>query len=101
MGCAMLSVVLLGWKRLTGQEGMGEGDVWIATALGLAVGWPLGGIGLLAAVMLGSVVGIAYATCSGKGLNIRIPFGPFLAIGAVSSLAWGQAWLNWYILQLS
>ena len=99
-GGGLLAVVLLGWKRLTGQDGMGEGDVWIAASLGLAAGWPLIGVALLFAVLLGSFIGVGYAVLSKQGFKIRIPFGPFLAIGFVGALAWGQMVLSWYILQL-
>ena len=99
-GAAVIGGVLIGWKRLTGQDGMGEGDVWIAGAVGLAAGWPMIGISLLFAVFLGSLVGIGYVVIVRKGLKIRMPFGPFLATGLVLSLFWGQNALNWYILQL-
>jgi prepilin signal peptidase PulO-like enzyme (type II secretory pathway) len=31
-----------------------------------------------------------------KTLKDNIPFGPFLVVGAVLSLFFGQAWLQWY-----
>ena len=99
-GATLLGGILLGWKRLTGQDGMGEGDVWIAGSVGLAAGWPLVGTSLLLAVFLGSAVGIVYAIIFRKGLKIRMPFGPFLATGFFISLFWGQMALDWYILQL-
>lgn len=99
-GGGILGLVLLGWRRLTGQDGMGEGDVWIATSLGLASGWPMIAVVLLLAVFLGAIFGGGYAVATKKGFKIRIPFGPFLTLGFIISLFVGQSWLNWYILQL-
>jgi leader peptidase (prepilin peptidase) / N-methyltransferase len=92
---AMLTAVLLplgmfllseGFRLLRGQVGMGLGDVKLAVSLGLAVGY-LGGLQLVAfayATIISAVVIALVLMLLGKAkLASRIPFGPYLAIGAM------------------
>jgi leader peptidase (prepilin peptidase)/N-methyltransferase len=98
LGGGVIFILAYGWKLLTGRLGMGEGDIWIAAAVGALVGYP--GIipALFLAVGIGAVAGILFALKSRKGLAIEMPFGPYLAIGGLLALVWGQLLLNWYIL---
>jgi leader peptidase (prepilin peptidase)/N-methyltransferase len=65
------------------KEGLGLGDVKYLAFIGAALGWEGVFITLFIASMIGSVLGIIWGLRSGKGLQIEIPFGPFLAIGAL------------------
>jgi leader peptidase (prepilin peptidase)/N-methyltransferase len=47
--------------------------------------------------LIGSLIGIFIMILKGKKWGLRIPFGPYLAIGAVISLFWGQDILRWYL----
>ncbi len=98
VGAGSILILSYGWKLLTGKQGMGDGDVWIAGAVGLLVGYPLIIPALFAAVTVGAVVGVVLATRIKKGLGIEMPFGPYLALGALIALIWGHAILQWYIL---
>lgn len=74
-------------------HGMGLGDVRLAGLLGLATGWlGLGHafVGFFAAFLLGALVGIGVMAVRGGGRKTRIPFGPFMAAGAVFTLLWGS-----------
>jgi leader peptidase (prepilin peptidase) / N-methyltransferase len=73
-------------------RGMGFGDVRLAGLLGVATGWlGLGRafVGFLAAFVLGALLGVVAMAASGAGRKTRIPFGPFLAMGAVVTVIWG------------
>ncbi|MGH9019241.1 MAG: prepilin peptidase [Acidimicrobiales bacterium] len=73
-------------------KGMGFGDVRLAGVIGLAVGWLGYGhafVGFFAGFVLGAVIGIVFIVATGGGRKTRIPFGPFLAAGAVASIVWG------------
>ena len=80
-------------------RGMGFGDVRLAFVLGLFLGW-LGpahpALGLFLGFLLGSVVGIALVTLGSAGRRTRIPFGPFLAAGALAATLWGDGLLHAY-----
>ncbi len=47
--------------------------------------------------LLGSVMGVALIAIKGREWGSKIPFGPYLATGAVISLLWGQDILDWYL----
>lgn len=98
-GAGILGVIMVTWKLVTHRDGMGSGDIWIAGAVGALVGWPAVVVGLAAAVLIGAVVGIGVAARQ-KSLQLALPFGPFLALGAVIALQWGDTIARWYILGL-
>lgn len=76
---------------------MGFGDVKLAVFLGIALGWPLVYINLLAAVFLGGIAGVYLIATRLKTLKSQIPFGTFLSLGGVLALFWGQNILRWYL----
>jgi leader peptidase (prepilin peptidase) / N-methyltransferase len=86
------------WRLLTGKFGMGEGDAWIAGAVGVLVGWPLIIPALFFAVLVGSIAGLIWVGVQKKGLAVEMPFGPYLVLGGLMALLWGQWLLSWYIL---
>ncbi len=74
-------------------RGMGFGDVRLSGLIGLATGWLGYGhafVAFFAAFILGSVVGIAVIVVTGGNRKSKIPFGPFLAAGAVITIIWGN-----------
>ena len=71
---------------ITRGKGMGFGDVKLAAALGLILGWTGAVEALGIAFISGSVVGIVMVMMQGKNLKTMIPFGPFLVFGAAVSL---------------
>jgi leader peptidase (prepilin peptidase) / N-methyltransferase len=73
---------------------MGFGDVKLAGVLGAMLGWEGFLVGLLYAVVLGAVVGVAARALGGSRF---VPFGPFLVIGAFLALASADALLGWYL----
>lgn len=71
------------FKATTGKEGMGEGDMELLACIGSFIG-PLGcWATLLLASLVGSVVGIFYCVLYKRNTDLRIPFGPYLALGAM------------------
>jgi leader peptidase (prepilin peptidase)/N-methyltransferase len=79
--------------HLVVPRGMGFGDVRLAGVIGLATGWLGYGhafVGFFSAFVLGSVVGIVVIVVTGGDRKSRIPFGPFLAAGAIVSIIWGN-----------
>jgi leader peptidase (prepilin peptidase)/N-methyltransferase len=99
-GYLLLWSVYWGFKLLAGKEGMGFGDFKLLAALGAWTGWQTLPLILLVSAGAGAVIGIAVIWLSGKGRDVRIPFGPYLAAGGLVALVWGRqavvAWLGWY-----
>lgn len=83
--------------RLFKKEGMGGGDIKMMTMIGGFMGWKTAILTTFAGSLLGSLGGIALMVVKGKGRGTLIPFGPFLATGAVISLFFGQEILRWYL----
>lgn len=68
---------------VTGKEGMGQGDLELLAFIGAFIG-PLGvWATLLISTITGSIIGITYMRLMRKSHSIKIPFGPFLALGAM------------------
>lgn len=70
------------------KEAMGFGDVKLMGMIGAFLGWRAALLTLFLGCVYGAVVGVML-TLRG-GLLARIPFGPYLAMGAVSALFWGE-----------
>jgi prepilin signal peptidase PulO-like enzyme (type II secretory pathway) len=98
LGGGAIAAVVYGWRFAFHQDGMGEGDIWIAAAIGAVVGAPMVLVSLMIAVFTGAIVGIGMLGVSKGSMKTAIPFGPFLFIGLLGSLIWGQTVLSWYIL---
>ena len=79
--------------------GMGFGDVKLAALIGLVLG-SLGlrfvGVSAGATIVLGGVGGLLALTM-GRGMKSKIPYGPYLAAGAVVAGLWGDPLASWYI----
>jgi prepilin signal peptidase PulO-like enzyme (type II secretory pathway) len=96
VGAGSLLFITYAWKLLFKQEGMGEGDSWIAGAVGLLVGYPLIVPALVVAVFSGAFLGATVLIVKKSSLEARIPFGPFLFAGSITALVWGNQLLAWY-----
>jgi leader peptidase (prepilin peptidase)/N-methyltransferase len=73
--------------------GMGLGDVKLAGVLGLYLGWVSWGslaVGAFAAFVLGGLVGIGLILFAGGGRKTRVPFGPFMMLGALVGIFAGH-----------
>jgi leader peptidase (prepilin peptidase)/N-methyltransferase len=76
---------------ITKKQGMGEGDFDLLALIGAFVGLQGIFITLLIGSWIGTIAGIAYIFIGGKNLQVKIPFGPFLAFGAMSYVLWHDA----------
>jgi leader peptidase (prepilin peptidase)/N-methyltransferase len=89
-GYLLLWSVYWGFKLLTKKEGMGYGDFKLLAAIGAWLGWQVVPFVILVAASLGAVVGSIALWLSRRGLDTRLPFGPYLAVGGLAGLAWGR-----------
>jgi leader peptidase (prepilin peptidase)/N-methyltransferase len=87
--------VPLGLLALLIPKGMGMGDAKLAAFTGIFLGYHQL-TALFLAFLLGSLGGIALMMAGKKGRKSRIPFGPYLAAGALVALFWGPAIYDFY-----
>jgi prepilin signal peptidase PulO-like enzyme (type II secretory pathway) len=80
----------------TKGRGIGFGDVKLAGALGLLLGWPDILPTLLSAFILGSLVSVPLMVFRGKGMKTAVPFGPFIALGVAVIFFFGYDIVNAY-----
>jgi leader peptidase (prepilin peptidase) / N-methyltransferase len=92
IGCLYLIAVY--YEAVTGNEGMGGGDVNLLAMMGAFLGWQSLLFILLIGAFAGALVGITLIIARGKGLKYAVPFGPFLTLGAVTYLLWGHKFLH-------
>ncbi len=97
IGGGSLFLVAWAYYLFTGKEGMGGGDIKLLAMIGAVVGWQGVILAIFAASITGTVVGGILMLASGKNLKLAIPFGPFLAVGAVISVFYGPELIRWYI----
>lgn len=76
---------------------MGEGDVKLATGIGLLAGWPNAIAFLAVSFLAGGVFGAVAVAGKKAALKSAIPFAPFLIIGGLVALFWGDAIVGWYL----
>jgi leader peptidase (prepilin peptidase)/N-methyltransferase len=79
--------------RLRHEEGMGFGDVKMLAMIGAFLGWKLMLLTLVLSSFIGSIVGVAMIVLR---RGDALPFGTFLAVGALVAAVAGERIVNWY-----
>jgi leader peptidase (prepilin peptidase)/N-methyltransferase len=79
------------------RGGMGGGDIKMMAMVGSFSGWKSVLLTTFAGSLFGSVVGLFLIAFKGKGRKTKVPFGPFLAFGALLTLFFGQEILAFYL----
>jgi leader peptidase (prepilin peptidase)/N-methyltransferase len=96
IGGAIPFAIAWTYERLRGVEGLGMGDVKMLAMIGAFLGWPLTVLTLVLASFSGSIVGVGFIA-AGRGARYALPFGTFLAAGAITASLAGQAIVDWYM----
>ena len=94
LGGGMILAVGEAGERLFKKEAMGGGDVKLMAMIGAFLGWKMVLLTIFFASVVGAVIGIAMKARTGKEY---IPFGPFLSLGALGALFFGENFLQWYL----
>ena len=82
--------------RFVHPGGMGDGDGNLALLLGAVLGASIVPA-LFIAFALGALLGVAFlARFGARARKMAVPFGPFLATGALVALWFGPSMIGWY-----
>lgn len=98
LGGALLYGVAWTYYHIRGRHGMGGGDIKLLAMIGAATG-PTGVcFTLFAGSVTGTLIGllIALLNRSVHG-QTKLPFGPFLSLGALTYIFWGDQLIFWYV----
>ena len=93
------SLWLMGWtwEKLRGIEAMGLGDVKMMVMVGAYFGWRLTILTIFLGVLTGSIIGIGLmARQRERNMQMLLPFGVFLGLGAITALLFGSPLVEWY-----
>jgi leader peptidase (prepilin peptidase)/N-methyltransferase len=85
--------------HMISPRSMGFGDVKLAFVLGLSLGWLGWGevlLGLFLGFFYGAIIGIFLIATRMRARSQALPFGPFLAAGALTAILVGDTIINWY-----
>ncbi len=79
------------------REAMGRGDLKFIAAIGAFLGWRGVLCSIFAGSLIGSLVGLTTMALGRRAWSAKIPFGPYLAVGALIWMFFGQRLLAWYL----
>jgi leader peptidase (prepilin peptidase)/N-methyltransferase len=96
-GGGSLFLVAWGYQLITKREGMGGGDIKLLAMIGAFIGWKGVLFTIFVASLTGTLAGMALIVRRQEGMKLAVPFGPFLAAGAIGYLFMGPEIMAWYI----
>ncbi|WP_242560697.1 MULTISPECIES: A24 family peptidase [Pandoraea] len=97
LGYGVMWTIAAVYRALTQHDGLGGGDAKLVAACGAWLGW----IGVPLMLAFGAVAAtLAFAVFGmvrGRALREPLPFGPWLVLGALASLLWGEPFLDLWL----
>jgi len=96
-GGGLFYLIAIVGKAVFRQEAMGGGDIKMMAMIGGLLGWKGVVFTTFVGSLIGSICGIILLVYQGKMRGLKIPFGPFLGIGAILSLLVGEEVFHWYL----
>jgi leader peptidase (prepilin peptidase)/N-methyltransferase len=96
-GGGILLAIAEAYYRLRHVEGLGMGDVKMLAMIGAFLGWKLMLVTLVLSSLAGSIIGVALIASGRGGMKYALPFGTFLAVGALVAAVAGEPILAWYV----
>lgn len=96
IGSGSLFLVLWTYKKMTGVEGMGGGDIKLLAMIGAFIGWKGVIFTIFVSSLTGTLIGLMIMLRTKKGLKLAVPFGPFLSAGAILFVFYGTELIRWY-----
>jgi leader peptidase (prepilin peptidase)/N-methyltransferase len=96
VGGGILYVIGEAYYRWRGVEGLGMGDVKMLAMIGAFLGWQLTLLTLVMASLAGSIIGVLLIATRRGSMQYALPFGTFLAVGALIAAVVGDPIVSWY-----
>ena len=98
LGGGSLFAVAWGYYLIRRQEGMGGGDIKLLAMIGAATGIKGVLFTIFAGSLSGTIIGIILmATQGNSDMKFKIPFGPYLSLGAIIYIFFGEPVIQWYM----
>lgn len=101
LGGIMMALIIGGFFYglivITKGKGMGGGDVKLGAFIGLMLGFPQSLVAIILAFLTGAIFSVGLIVIRKKHFGQSIPFGPFLVLGSLITLYFGQNVLDWYL----
>jgi leader peptidase (prepilin peptidase)/N-methyltransferase len=96
-GGGIILIIGLAGSVIFKKEAMGGGDVKLAAMIGAFLGWRYIMVSLFLGFFLGALAGIILILSKIKSREDVVPFGPFIILGSLITLLWGEKIITWYI----
>jgi leader peptidase (prepilin peptidase)/N-methyltransferase len=94
IGYVFLYAIAKTFYYVTGKQGIGEGDFELLAFIGSFTGFLGLWATLLVSSIMGTFFGLLYMLVTGSDRSLKIPYGPFLAFGAIIFVLWQQAFVQ-------
>ena len=96
-GGGFFYIIAIAGRAILKKDAMGGGDIKMMAMVGGLLGWKGVILTTFLGSLFGSLIGVSLIMLKGREWGSKIPFGPYLALGALVSLLWGEDILRWYL----
>jgi leader peptidase (prepilin peptidase)/N-methyltransferase len=96
LGGGILYGIAAAYYAVRREEGLGMGDVKMLAMIGAFLGWKAVLVTLILSSFAGALVGVALIAFSRGTMRLALPFGTFLALGALAAMLVGEPLVTWY-----
>lgn len=96
-GALPLLLIALIASLILKRNAMGGGDIKLMAFCGFIIGWRLVILAHLIGIISGAVISVGLMAVGRKKRGDEIPFGPFLSLGVMTSVFFGDALIDWYL----
>ncbi len=96
LGAGILYGIAAAYYAVRREEGLGMGDVKMLAMIGAFLGWKAVLVTLVLSSFAGALVGVGLIVFSRGTMRLALPFGTFLALGALAAMLVGEPLVTWY-----
>jgi leader peptidase (prepilin peptidase)/N-methyltransferase len=96
LGGGVLYAIAWGYYLWRREEGLGMGDVKMLAMIGAFLGWKMVLVTLVLSSFSGAIIGVGLIALQRGNMKLALPFGTFLAAGALAAMLVGAPLVDWY-----